>query len=207
MKRIGYSTIYLMWTILLVHTPAVAQELNGVYDSAYSARRSIVVTLAGGYTRSIMSFDIPAVLTQDGMAFSVRMALHPEHRLRMGLETGWFHLYSYEIFDAETSFGYTNASLSLSAIPLLAVFSMRVFDAITLHGGAGGYVMRSHTVSFGAEADVLRFRQGWMASLSWDHPVAPELAIGVEIKWYGVTEMGEGALLLQIRAPVHLHSW
>jgi hypothetical protein len=154
-----------------------------------------------------MPFDVPAALTRDGMVFSVRMALHPEHRLHMGLETGWFQLYSYEISDVETSFGSTDASLSLSAVPLLAVFSMRVFDTFALHGGVGGYMMRSHTVSFGAEADVLRFRQGWMASLSWDQSVASVLAIGLEIKWYGVTEMGEGAMLLQIRAPLRVAAW
>ncbi|MBE0645317.1 MAG: hypothetical protein IH600_14640 [Bacteroidetes bacterium] len=168
---------------------------------------SLVLTVGGGYSRYMMPYEAPFTIDRNGAVLSARLLWHPDHRLRLGVESGWTRFYTYKRTDVETSFGTTDASLSLSAVPLLAVFSMQIHGAVTLFAGSGGYFVRSHAVSFGTTVDVTRFSQGWMAAVSWDYPVWPEFRPGLELTWYGATEFGDGVVTLQLRLPITLIRW
>jgi hypothetical protein len=155
--------------------------------------------LGAGYAHYIMPYEAPFGIDRSGGTVNLRLMLHPDHRLRVGIETGWTHFYSYALVDIETSFGVTDASLSLSAIPLLAVFSMPVTDRLQLHAGTGGYFVRSHTISFGSTADVTEFSQGWMGAVSWTWGDWGAVRLQSELKWYGATQFDDGVLILQMQ--------
>ncbi|MFZ1729472.1 MAG: hypothetical protein WBQ23_03900 [Bacteroidota bacterium] len=198
-------SLIMLAALLLGYFEARAQD--NVLDSPTGGGYAIVATLAGGYARYIMPYDAGIDIDRDGAVVSARLLWYSDHRLRMGLESGWTRFYSYQLTDVETSFGRTDASLSLSAIPVLAVFSMAVGSAVVLYGGAGGYFVRSHATSFGTTVDVTRFSQGWMAAVSYDYTVAAALRIGAELKWYGATEFGDGVVTMQLRVPIVLMTW
>lgn len=196
---------YMTLAALLLCFEARAQ--GDAQSSPTGGGYAIVATFAGGYARYIMPFDGGIDIDRDGAVLSARLLWYSDHRLRMGVESGWTRFYTYDLTDVETSFGRTDASLSLSAVPLLAVFSMAVGSAVVLYAGAGGYFVRSHATSFGTTVDVTRFSQGWMAAVSYDYTVAPVLRIGAELKWYGATEFGDGVVTMQLRVPITLMTW
>ncbi len=190
--------------ILCAAAPGVrAQTLESVRGS----NSDLVLTLAGGLARYVMPHEAPFEIDRNGAVFSARLLWHPDHRLCMGVESGWTRFYTYDRTAVETDFGVTDASLSLSAIPALAVFSMEIHRNITLYAGAGGYFVRSHATSFGTTVDVTRFSQGWMAAASWDYTLSGHLQIGMEMKWYGATEFGDGVVVAQLHVPVRLTNW
>lgn len=165
---------------------------------------TVMATLAGGYAQYIMPYAPGLEIDRGGWAFSARLLWHPDHRLRLGVESGWTSLYSYDVRDVETSFGRTDASLSLSAIPALVVFSMQVLGPVSLSAGVGGYFVRSHARSFGETVDVSRFSQGWMGAVTVSRvlPFAP--VFGLELKWYGATEFGDGVLTAQLLVQLNV---
>jgi hypothetical protein len=190
---------------LLTFAEAHAQgELSAAaVDGSYA----VVATIGGGYARYITPYASGIEIDRTGATVSARLLWYPDHRLRMGVESGWTRFYSYDLKDVATSFGTTDASLSLSAIPLVAVFSMSLGGSVTLYAGAGGYFVRSHASSFGTTVDVTRFSQGWMAAISWDHRITEALRLGAELKWYGATEFGDGVVTLQLCVPITLMRW
>ncbi len=165
---------------------------------------AIVAAISGGYAQYIMPYTPGVEIDRRGQAYSLRLLWYPDHRLRMGLESGWTTLYSYELKNVETSFGETDASLSLSAVPLLAVFSMQIIGPISLSAGVGGYIVRSHAKSFDVTVDITRFSQGWMGAVAWSRILSFGPHIGVELKWYGATEFGDGVLTLQLQAQISI---
>jgi hypothetical protein len=168
---------------------------------------SLVLALGVGYAQYVTPYEGPFAIDRKGTGFSLAVEWHPGMRLRLAIESGWTTFYSYELTNVETSFGRTDASLRLSAIPLLMVFSMPVVGAFTLHAGTGGYFVRSHATSFSETVDVARFAQGWVVAASWDHAVVWGFRIGGSVKWYGATEFGDASLLLQLRAVIPVVSW
>ncbi|MBN1447741.1 MAG: hypothetical protein JXA28_07400 [Bacteroidetes bacterium] len=185
------------------------QEISLFPDSAAAAQQEFAIglTLGGGYSHYFMPYDAPIEIDRMGGTVNLRLMLYPDHRLRMGIETGWTHFYSYALEDIETSFGVTDASLSLSAIPLLAVFSMPVTDHLQFHAGTGGYFVRSHTTSFGSTADVTEFSQGWMGAVSWIWGEWGTLRLESELKWYGATQFDDGVLILQMQGGCNILRW
>jgi hypothetical protein len=165
---------------------------------------TVMATFAGGYAHYVMPYRPGIDIERKGFAFSLRLLWHPDHRLRLGVESGWTTLYSYELKNVETSFGRTDASLSLNAIPVLVVFSMQVLGPVSLSAGVGGYSVRSHAISFGQTVDVSRFSQGWMGAVTVSRvlPFAP--VFGMELKWYGATEFGDGVLTAQLLVHLNL---
>jgi len=178
-----------------------------VRNEGNDRRFAIVVRLGGGISEYLAPYDSPVEIERGGMAFSMRICLHPDHRLHVGFETGWTRFYTYDLKDVETSFGHTDASLSLSAVPLLVVFSMPIVGSLTVSGGGGGYLVRSHASSFGRTVDISRFSQGWIAALSWDLPLSGSIGIGLELKIYGATEFGDGVVVAQLQMPLILFRW
>ncbi len=196
----------------LPNTPLEEGATLAVTDSARTSAKgkgmfSIVATVAAGYTRYINPYTSQIDIDRNGAAFSGRLLWHPDHRLLIGLESGWTRFYSYDLTDVETSFGLTDASLSLSAVPMLLVFAMPLYDTFTLYGGAGGYLVHSRAESFGVIVDVDRFSQGWMAAATWDRAIASDYRLGLEVKWYGATEFGDGIVALQAQVQFTLMSW
>lgn len=190
--------------LLLAAHVAHAQDTVSVRSDTTGV---IGVTLGGGYSYYPMPFEAPYEINRERYGFSLRLTLYPSRRLRVSVESGWTAFYSYELRDVETSFGRTDASLSLTAIPLLVVFSMPVVGSFALHGGTGGYFVRSHARSFDQTVDVVRFSQGWMAAASWDFGLSRLVRLGVELKWYGATEFGDSALLMQLAFTFPLLTW
>ncbi|MDX9757601.1 MAG: hypothetical protein RBU27_00425 [Bacteroidota bacterium] len=190
-----------------VHGQEHATEPRPASAPPRDTTAALVLSLGGGASRYVMPHDARLDIDREGAAYMFRLCLHTSRRLRAGVESGWTLFYSYELNDVETSFGHTDAGLTLSAIPVLAVFSMPVFGSLTVHAGTGGYFVRSHATSFGETVDVVRFAQGWMAALSWDVGVFRQTRVGAELKWYGATEFDDGVVLLQLRMSFPLLTW
>ena len=206
-----------MTGVVHAQAPVLRQQVDGsstpaAADSERKPRAkdgmyAVVATVAAGYTHYVNPYVTQIDINREGVAVSGRILWHPDNRLRIGLESGWTRFYSYNLVDVETSFGRTDASLSLSAVPMLLVFAMPVYGDFTIYGGTGGYLVHSRAESFGVTVDVDRFSQGWMAAAGWDAQTGSRYRLGVELKWYGATEFGDGVVALQMKMDFTLLDW
>jgi hypothetical protein len=186
--------------LLQLSAPLRAQE-RGEGDFA------LVVTGGAGYSHYLYDVEAPTDIVRSGVSANLRLMWHPDHRLRVGIESGWSRFYHYSVDAVETSFGTTDVSLSLSAVPLLLVFSMPVLPSLELFAGTGGYFVRSHASSFGSTVDVTAFSQGWMAAAMWTAGEWKGFRFGTEVKWYGATQFDDGVLVVQLQCSADLLRW
>ncbi|MBI5648194.1 MAG: hypothetical protein HY962_14780 [Ignavibacteriae bacterium] len=202
-KRPAFALPAALLAALLFCTPGVTRAQRVADEKPFA----LVLSAGGGWSRYLMPLPMNAEVTRGGPMTSLRLMWHPDHRLRVGLESGWTSFYSYTLTDVETGFGSTDARLSLSAVPMLLVFSMQVWHGVELFGGAGAYLVNSHTDSFGTVVDVDELSQGWMFAAAWSVPLSQRFFASAELSWYGATQFEDAVLALQVRLGWRVIEW
>ncbi|MEI6456806.1 MAG: hypothetical protein WCO93_11010 [bacterium] len=96
------------------------------------------LTVGLGWTHYINNLEIGAdEATTNSLGVSLKFFWEPEHRLSLGLESGFYRLYKVKsAADADIA-----GDATMSAIPLLLVVRMRIVDQFYLSAGAGLSVM------------------------------------------------------------------
>jgi hypothetical protein len=169
-------------------------------DSAYA----LVVSGGGGlafYTGEINPpSDIPSNIRRGGLSGSLRVMWHPDHLLRVGLESGWTRFFSYSLKKG------SEGNLYLSAIPLLLVFSMPVTSRLDLFLGAGGYWVFSD-LSYETTVHVTEFSQGWMLAGAYRFPLSRSLDLATELKWFNASQFEDASLTVQVHLVWRALEW
>lgn len=79
-------------TILLavpLLTFAEAHAQGELSAAAADGSYAVVATLGAGFTRYIVPYDAGVDIERSGASVSARLLWHPDHRLRIGVESGW----------------------------------------------------------------------------------------------------------------------
>lgn len=136
-----------------------------------------------------------------GIPVSLRVMWQTDHRLRMGVETGFVGMYNYS--------GTVNdqpARVRVSAIPILAVFSMSVVKRFALYAGTGPYLINSH-LDYNGVTRGSTFSLGWMAAGTYTQPITKNLGIAAELKWYDATQTDDACFLAQATLVWRALTW
>ena len=198
---------------LMVQLPATAQT-----DSTTQKRGpySVVLTVGSGLSCYATTLGVPAALEQVrtsrfGVPATLRAMWHPDHRLRVGLETGWVPMYSYRGTAAGES-----ARVSVSAIPVLVVFSMplawlsgserSITRRLAISAGTGGYIIQSR-LTYEGRVSASRAGLGWMAAGSYTQPINQRFQLATELKWLTSTSTEDSAFTAQIQLVWRAFSW
>lgn len=132
---------------------------------------------------------------------SLRVMWQTDHRLRLGVETGYVNMYSYR--------GFVNdqpAQVRVSAIPMLAVFSMSVVKRFALYAGTGPYLINSHLTYDGLTRGST-FSLGWMVAGTYTQPISKNLGLAAELKWYDATQTEDACLMAQATLVWRALTW
>jgi hypothetical protein len=81
------------------------------------------------------------------LGYTFRFMWEPEHRLAMGVESGYYTL--YDINKDSTSASPVAGQASLTAIPIMLVLRMRLLPNVFLSGGPGLTLMNSEASAYG----------------------------------------------------------
>jgi len=133
---------------------------------------------------------------------TVRLLWHPDHLLKLGLETGYVRFYSYGLTDSAGNRG----RISLDAVPVLLVWSMSVSRHLNIFAGTGGYFLQSRLDYLG-KVNASKFNMGWMAAASWVFPVGKQSGLGAEFKWLYASETANGVLSLNLQYVWRFARW
>ena len=133
---------------------------------------------------------------------NIRIMWHPDHLLKVGLETGHMTFYSYTFKDSLGRSGKTK----LYAIPVLIEWTMAVTKRLNLFAGSGVYFLRS-TLDYQGRTVSPKLSIGWMAAGSYIHPLSATVGLGTEMKWMKAAETNNGIVSLQLQFVWKFLKW
>jgi hypothetical protein len=127
---------------------------------------------------------------------------HPDHLLKVGVETGHLTFYTYSFRDSANREGV----VKLKAIPLLAVWNMAVTKRLNLFAGSGVYFLRTN-LDYRGKTTSHKMSIGWMAAASYIQPLSANVGLGTELKWMNATEAANGIVSLQLQLVWKFLNW
>jgi hypothetical protein len=201
--------------ILMAHLSGSA---IGQTDSTASKRGpyTLVLTVGGGLSYYSTHLGVPSGLDQVdvsrlGVPATFRAMWYPDHRLRVGLETGWTTMYSYR-----GSAAGERAQVSVSAVPVLLVFSMplawlsgterSLARRLSVTAGTGVFLINSR-LDYAGTVNTSRIVLGWMLAGAYTQPISRRFRLASEIKWFNATATEDAAFALQLQLIWRAFSW
>ncbi|TCJ12619.1 hypothetical protein EPD60_15240 [Flaviaesturariibacter flavus] len=133
---------------------------------------------------------------------TVRLLWHPDHLLKVGLESGYIKFYEYGLTDSAGNSG----RVSLEAVPLLLVWSMSLSKHFNIFAGSGAYFLRTN-LDYMGKSSARKFSVGWMAAASYIWPIGKNAGLGTEFKWLYAAETSNGSLCLQVQYVWKFAKW
>lgn len=210
-----YIIIWVIW--LLVGETAKAQ--SGPHADTTQAPRgpyNFVVIVGSGLSYYSTHLGVPPALEQShisrfGVPATIRLMWFPDHRLRMGIETGWTTMYSYKGHIASDP-----AHVYVSLTPVLLVFSMpmawlsgtdrSIARRVSATVGTGVYFNHSRLDYAGTVISNTR-SLGWMAAGSYAQPIGRRFRVAGELKWYDAVAAENAAFAAEIQLIWRAFSW
>ena len=207
----------LLWAIglFILSTVTYAQST----DSATTEKRgpyAVVFSLGGGLSYYSTHLGVPATLEQTqvsrfGEPLTLRALWFPDHRLRIGLESGWTTMYSYKGHIANDQ-----AKVYVSTVPILLVFSMplawlsgtnrSIMRRISVTGGPGYYLILSQ-LNYAGTVKTISDSLGWAIAGAYTQPLGPKLRLAFELKWYDAVAAENAAFAAQLQLNWRAFSW
>lgn len=164
-------------------TTDTTYKVNAVFGLGYSYFISSLAELDGFNPHSFNA--------------TARIMWQPEHLLRVGIESGYLSFYSYKQSGFTSEYGTTDVKSSLSAIPIILIFSMELFKEFEVSTGGGVYFLFSEIDSYDNKVSSSIFSNGYYSSLSYYYPLNREIRIGGELKYYYISKIEDADLSFQ----------
>ncbi|RIV22278.1 hypothetical protein DYU11_14745 [Fibrisoma montanum] len=206
-----------LFFVFMLNGAAWAQVERNTDSTAYErGPYTVVVSVGGGLSYYAMALGIPVELeggrrNRVGVPATVRVMWHPDHRLRLGLESGYVPMYGYR--------GQVNglpSKVTVSSVPVLLVWSMplawlsgterSLARRLSLAAGTGAYFITSR-LDYAGTVNGRTTSLGWMAAGSYTQPINRTLRAAVELKWYNSVATDDATFAVQLQLVWRALSW
>lgn len=210
---------FLVITLVCFVFAGVSTKGYAQTDSVAAPRRgpyNLVVTAGGGLSYYALPLGLPPTLEQARIdrfsaPASLRIMWHPDHRLRIGLETGWITMYQYR-----GQIGGESARVRVVDVPALIVFSMplawlsgterSLARRLALTAGTGAYFNRSQ-LSYLGSANATAVSLGWMLAGSYSYPIGRRWRLAAEAKWYDAVAVDNAVFVAELQVSWRAFAW
>ncbi len=177
-------------------------------DSAQSNKPgeySLVVYAGGGVSQFLgspgVAQTVQTEVSKTGFSGSLRVMWHPDHMLRLGLETGRIPFYSYTIENNDKS-----GDLKLTATPVILVWSMPLAKRFNVFLGYGIYILNSE-LEYAGKTNSSTNSLGFLTAVNYIHPLSDHLGIAGEIKYLNANETKDKILNYQVQLVWKFYKW
>ena len=171
--RVGITMVLVSFSVL------VFSQKN---DSVKIHLNHYTFTIGAGWTHYINSLEIGGQnIQKDFAGVSLKFFWEPEHRLSLGLETGYYKLFRAkgELID------YTTGQVDRSVMPLLFLIRMRIIENVHLGVGTGIALITNKTAGGQQKVvtETISF-SNFELSCAYIYPLAKHWLLGGEIKFF-----------------------
>ena len=150
-----------------------------------------------GYSIFLSELDYET-LSKSGFSGTVRIMWEPEHLLSIGLESGYLQIYKLDNLQVEGPRQTHGITSILNAVPIIAVFSMKIIDNFKLSVGSGMYILYSHVEALDNPVTTSQLSTGSYFAATYFHKLSGIFSLGGELKYYYINKIEDGDLSLQI---------
>lgn len=172
---------------------SVAQNTWNTRDSVARGVSIYVSTGISHYINTLQIDPSRVGLKQNFSCSSFKFMWEPEHRLSLGVETGYYKVYEVQLVEGKD----TNTA-SLSVIPILFCVQMRILKrffasvstGISIHHSEVNY-LNNH-----AESQTMAF-SNLMFSTGYIYPVTKQFGLGLKAQFLSENKTEDGILSLQ----------
>jgi hypothetical protein len=165
-------------------------------DSVSKRKQSVVLTLGGGIANYLSHVSTPQSLqgsvTKVSPALTFRAMWHPGFRLNLGIQSGYTSFYSYRVKNNNI-----DGKQSLTAVPILVVWSMPIVRRVNIFGGFGSYLLTTH-LDYKGVVESSTMSLGSNLALSYTMPVSKNLGLAAEAEWLNGFETKDQMLAFKI---------
>lgn len=133
---------------------------------------------------------------------TVRIMWHPDHLVKVGIESGYLTLLSYKLKDSTGKEG----KVVLNATPVLIEWTMALTKHFNVFAGSGIYFLTTH-LNYESKSVSKKLSVGWMAAASYILPISKNTGLGTEIKWLDAAESRDGSICLQLQFVWRFLKW
>jgi hypothetical protein len=189
-NRIKVNIVFV--TLIIGLTTCLSQSYSQSDDSEYA----VTAYINAGYSRFISELDYKD-LNKSGFSGTIRLMWEPEHLLSIGIESGYLQLYDISTqLTIQDTITFTGSS-ELTAVPIIGVYSMELFENFKLTFGSGIFLLTSKVDALGNPVNSNQVSTGVLGSASYYYPLSHTISLGGEIKYYLINKIGDGDLTLQ----------
>lgn len=172
------TKLYIVLLCFLSHF-VIAQKTWNTRDSV---ARGVSVTVGTGISHYINTLqDDPnrTGLRQNFSCSSFRFMWEPEHRISLGIETGYYKVYEVQLSESKQ----VNTA-SLSVIPILFRVQMRVFKGFYASAATGISIHHSLVNALGnrSDSETMAF-SNLQISAGYIYPITKQFGLGLEAKF------------------------
>ena len=188
-----YCLLLILISVLLFQTvDAQTIKKNG---KPKRVRHYALVLYAGGgvatYTSNIINQGEQISKHPTNLDATIRVMWHPNHRLRVGFETGYTNFYSYAIKN-----GNNIGKVTLSAMPILVVWSIPIIKRVNLFAGFGSYHLTTH-LNYQGKVNSSTYSLGSNLAINYIQPITKKLGVAAELKWTNAFQTKDNLVGLQ----------
>ena len=180
---------------------------SGIFAQTDSVEYSLNLDFGFGPAKYFSELEYNDFYGGTPYTFTVRGMWQPEHLLRIGLETGYVPIYFLKTKLYDTVYGDTDVKLSLSSIPIVAIFSMKTYDYLEIFGGIGGFILISDVTSFGNRVTNTSWSNVYEFGMNYLYPVSDKIKIGAELKSYYILKLENFDLVFQFMIKYKFYSF
>lgn len=178
--------------LIICLTACFSQSYSQSDDSEYA----VTAYLNVGYSRFISELDYKD-LNKNGFSGTIRLMWEPEHLLSIGIESGYLQLYDISTQLTVQDTITFNGSSELTAMPILAVYSMELFENFKLSVGSGMFLLTSKVDALGNPVNSSQLSTGVLGSASYYYPLSHTISLGGEFKYYLINKIEDSSLNFQ----------
>ena len=180
----------------------IVASCSGVVNAQDQKANNWSVGAGVGWFRYINTLDIGANLAKvNHLGYTFTFMWEPEHRLALGLESGYYTIYSMERAPSASGPG---GSAKLSAIPLMLSFRMRLVPDLYLSGGPGMTIMYSDVTVLNSTANSSFLSlANFHAGLMYRKQLNDRFAVGGEVKFLNFGKTEDYGYSVQVAGSYH----
>ena len=195
-----------MAVLLLACNNLWAQVSDKPNPPGIAKKHSLVLDIGGGYSNYLSPLNFKATgiekdFVRSGPAATIRVLWQPQYRLRLGIESGFCNFYSYKLVN-----GNRKGKVSISAIPVMVVWSMAIVKRLDIFAGFGTYLLNSK-LNYAGKVSSKVNSLGTSVALAYKIPLSKNLAIATEAKWMNAFETKDDVVSAELKVVWKFFQW
>ncbi len=142
---------------------------------------------------------------QSNLSYSFGALWEPGHLLNIGIESGFLILEKRSVEKMNTDFGTTNFKASLTSIPAIVVFNMKLHK-LNLYGGLGASYTTSSIEAFDLKTITSRWLYTYYAALGYSYPFH-RFGIGLKGSIYSFSKLNKTDVSIMLDLSFDVLNW